>query len=181
MRSRLIGLSASLLALVIVAGSGGADATATTDLSKPPFGFTNGKSSKEELVRAYLDAVYAQDEQALHSLRVTKAEYQQIIVPGTVERGQPPRKISDSVQKYFWGQIDHKSVLYQDILFRRFANQKIENYKIVFTEEPKEYDWYRAWGELRVDYEDNLRTAVPSGWIAEVDGQYKFLGFEWDY
>ncbi len=172
---------ASVVALGLVCATAVAVASTPADTSNPPFGFSGGKDSVEELVKAYLDAIYRRDEAALRTLRVTEDEYQRIIVPGTVDRGAPPRHISETVQKYFWGQLDHKSVLYQEILFRRFADQKIERYEIVFTEEPREYDWYKAWGETRIDYENNLRTAVPSGWIAEVDGKYKFLGYEWDY
>jgi hypothetical protein len=181
MRRKWIGISVGALALGLAVALAGAETTASTDFAKPPFGFTGGKSSKEELVQAYLDAIYRQDEKALHALRVTKDEYQQIIVPGSVDRGKPPRHVSDTVQKYFWEQLDYKSVLYQEMLFKRFADRKIENYEIVFTKDPREYDWFKAWGETRIDYEHNLRTAVPSGWIAEVEGQYKFLGFEWDY
>ncbi len=173
----LIIATAGLL-LAGVSSYGGAEVDA---VAKAPISFSGGAGSKKDLVARYLDAIKRKDAKALHELRVTEGEYKEIIVPGTVDPGKPPRRVSDSVSNYFWRDMDYKSELLQEELFKRYGDRDLPSYEIVFTKEPREYDWYRAWGELRVDYENDLRTAVPSGWIAEVGGRYKFLSFEWDY
>ena len=173
--------SAVCILWAVVASYGGTVADAAKTSPQPLRSFSGGAVSKEDLVARYVEAIKRQDAEALHELRITEREYKDIIVPGTVDRGKEPRRVSESVSNYFWRDMNYKSVLLQDELFKRYGGRDLPKYEIVFTKEPRVYDWYRAWGELRVDYENNLRTAVPSGWIAEVDGKYKFLSFEWDY
>lgn len=168
-----------LLGICATAANGAPVAEAATD--KPPMQLSGGASSIDELVKRYVAAFQARDKEGLHALRVTKEEFWNIITPGTVERGKPPRQVTDMVTEYFWKDSNYKSELYADMLIERYAEFDLPPYEIVFTKGAKEYAWYRAWGELRLDYEDDIKTAVPGGWIAEVDGVYKFLGFEWDY
>ena len=53
---------------------------------------------------------------------------------------------------------------------------------MTFTKPTQEWLWYTAHGELRLVLFDDAgeRYEMKSGWIAEVDGRYKFIGFNWD-
>lgn len=174
-----LGVFAVLLAALVSTAPG---ATVATD---PPFALTGGAPSIDALMDAFLEAVEKRDKEALNALRLTKDEYQGIIVPGRVPAGSPPRKVSPIVDKYFWETMDFKSGHYLDLLVERYGGVKLKRRELRFTktaEEPERYDWYRAWGETRqttVD-PDGAEVLVSTGWIAEVGGTYKFISFQWD-
>lgn len=180
-KSRVVIVFAALLTIGAAGDGPAADAAVVQEASRPPMEFSGGAASIDDLVQQYVAAIKARDKQRLHALRVTKEEFWNIITPGTVEPGKPPRQVTDMVTDYFWKDSNYKSELYADMLIERYADFDLPRYEVVFTKGERRYDWYRAWGELRLDYERDLKTAVPGGWIAEVNGVYKFLGFEWDY
>src|SRR5512144_729635 len=53
-----------------------------------PIGIDGGAPSLDELLSEFLDAVERRDTEAMNRLRLTKDEYQRIIIPGTVPPGQ---------------------------------------------------------------------------------------------
>jgi len=183
------GALAFFLAALAVSGaaisSAGSDAHAAVADTEPPFELAGGAPSIDALMDAFLEAVEKRDKEALNALRLTKDEYQGIIVPGRVPPGSPPRQVSPVVDKYFWETMDFKSGHYLDLLVERHGGKKLERREIRFTktaDEPQRYDWYRAWGETRqatVD-SDGAEVLVSTGWIAEVGGIYKFISFQWD-
>ncbi len=148
----------------------------------PPFGLSGGADNREALIDLFLDAVAKNDKAALDALRLTKDEYQGIIVPGRVAPGAPPRRVSAIVDKYFWEVMDFKSDNFVDVLLERFGGRTYKRRAARYTSPERSYDWYRAWGEVRQTVTDDsgIEYEITSGWIAEVDGKYKFLSFEWD-
>jgi hypothetical protein len=151
--------------------------------SRPPIGFTAGATSIDALVEQFLSAVEQQDKDALHRLRVTQDEYLQIIVPGTAEKGQPPRQITEIPRQFFWSVNDTKSRYAADAILERFGGRHAQSHELRFSRGTTEYLWYVARGQVRLNLhfvEEPLPQELSTGTIAEVDGRYKFLAFQWD-
>jgi hypothetical protein len=174
--------------LVVVAGlaqgSRGAEvaAEAEADGSRPPRGLSNGAGSVDQLLDRFLAALEKRDVEGLHGLRVTREEYLDIVVPGTVAKGQPPRQVSERPKQYFWEMLEFKSREFGKLLAERHGGRHYVDRQVEFSEPRREYAWYTAHGELRMrlQAEDDSVHELRSGWIAEVGGQFKFIGFEWD-
>jgi hypothetical protein len=147
-----------------------------------PMGFTGGAASPDALIADLLAALAKKDRDQMDLLRVSRDEYNLIIVPGTVERGKPPRQITDQTRDFFWSLLDTRSDQFGDLLMGRYGGQTYRIDAVRFSEAPQEYDWYKAIGELRLDAtnEQGESVEIKSGWIAEVDGKYKFISFQWD-
>jgi len=149
---------------------------------KPPFGFTGGADSQDALLDQFLAAITSGDLTKLNGLRVTSDEYGSIIVPGMSPKGQPPRTTFAKVNAVFFGMLDSRSRYATQALIERFKDKKIVRREVTFTKPTQEWLWYTARGELRLVLFDDQgeRYEMKSGWIAEVDGRFKFIGFNWD-
>lgn len=149
---------------------------------KPPFGFTEGAESPDALLDRFVAALTAGDLEALHRLRVTKDEYGSIIVPGMVEKGKPPRTTFEKVNDVFFGMLDARSRYVAQSLVQRFKGKKIVRREVRFTDPPQAWAWYSATGDTVLVLVDDQgeRLEMKTGWIAEVDGRFKFIGFNWD-
>ncbi|MBX3028483.1 hypothetical protein KF840_26615 [bacterium] len=149
---------------------------------RPPFGFTGGAESTEALLDQFLAAITAGDLEALHRLRVTKEEYGAIIVPGMTPKGQPPRTTFEKVNTVFFGMLDSRSRYAAKALVDRFQGKRIVSRQVTFSKPTQEWAWYTARGELRLVVVDDQGESyeLKSGWIADVDGRYKFIAFNWD-
>jgi hypothetical protein len=181
-------VKAALLLLLPLAFWSGAShaaeaaAHASTDASRPPRGLSNAPGSIEALLDRFLAALEKKDGAALDELRVTREEYIEVIVPGTVEKGRPARQVSEAPKKYFWEMLDFKSREYGKLLAERYGGRHYVDRQVAFSDARREYAWYTAHGQLRMRLkaEDGSVYELTSGWIAEVDGKFKFIGFEWD-
>ena len=138
--------------------------------------------SRRALLDQFLAAITAGDLAKLNSLRVTSDEYGSIIVPGMSPKGQPPRTTFAKVNAVFFGMLDSRSRYAAQALIDRFKDKKIVRREVTFTKPTQEWLWYTARGELRLELFDDQgeRYEMKSGWIAEVDGRFKFIGFNWD-
>ena len=136
----------------------------------------------DELVDRFLLALEAKDLEALRALRVSQTQYLDIIVPGTVEKGRPPRQVTEKPKQFFWEMLDFKSGEFAKILSDRFGGRHYRSHAYEFTREAREYDWYKAHGELKIllEGEDQTVYRLQTGWVAEVGGRYKFIGYAWD-
>jgi len=198
-RSRLIGVFTLLLAgasLATIAAERGPstkteaaagpqhiDAAPAAGPAGPPITFTDGALSIDALIAEFLDAVEHKDEAALHRLRVTKQEYQQIIVPGTAEKGQLPRQISEMPREFFWSLTDRKSRYAAENILQNFGGLHFTSHDVRFTKGVNEYLWYTAYGQVRIDLrrpENPDVMHLKTGTIAKVDDRYKFLAFNWN-
>lgn len=149
---------------------------------KPPIGLTGGAESVDALIDQFLAAVKAGDFKALYQLRLTKEEYCNIVVPGEVPKGQPPRQTFEKVNDLFFGMLDTRSQYAAQAIVGVFKDREFVKREVRMTEPKREFAWYTAIGEVRIDLTqaDGRPSELRTGWIAEVDGRYKFIGYNWD-
>jgi len=144
--------------------------------------FADGAPSVDALMDALVQALSRKDMNALDQLRVSKAEYVDLIVPGTVPLGQPPRQVSAEPKEFFWSMLDTRSRYFADNLVAQLGGRTYRSHQLRFSKPPKEFAWYTAHGEVRMDLEgeDDVTYHLLAGWVAEVDGKYKFIGYEYN-
>lgn len=145
---------------------------------RPPIGLEDGYPSIDALVDAFLAAVHDGDVAAMHRMRMTKEEYCAIVVPGEVPRGQPPRTTFREVNDVFFGMMDSRSRYTADAIVAAFAGKTFPSRRVEMTRGTREYAWYTGHGQLRVVFTDaeGREQTLRTGWIAEVDGRFKFIG-----
>lgn len=150
--------------------------------SQPPLALSNASPSKDDLIRRFLAAIAERDTGALDSLRMTQREYCEIIAPGTVAPGQPPRATEARILDFYWRMLDTKSRDQSRQVLEAYGGKKFEVVGIEYVRGDKEYAWYRAIGEprIRVRNEAGKEAVIPAGYVAEVGGQYKFIGLNWE-
>jgi hypothetical protein len=138
-----------------------------------------GKASVEELVSEFLAALAARDRDALHRLRFSETEYREVIYPGAVEVGKPPRKVTQQGSDLAWGLLDTKSAYSEQALLSSHGGRKYRVVEMKFAEGEKDYAGYHAYKQLRliVQSDDGAEVEIRTGSIGEVDGQYKFFSF----
>jgi len=146
--------------------------------------FVGGLASQEELIERFVAALENDDKAALLSLLVSAEQYRDSILPGSVEPGQPDRTWPEKSRQFFTDNFFHKSGLYADNLLSAWGGRKIQMKRVYFTRDPKQYARYHARGELRiaveVDPPVDVEPIIRTGFIAEANGTYKFLGFLYD-
>ncbi|HVO27137.1 MAG TPA: hypothetical protein VMW56_26295 [Candidatus Margulisiibacteriota bacterium] len=142
----------------------------------------NGAPSVDALLDRLLAALAARDEQGLHRLRVTEHEYRDIIIPGTVKPGAAPRHVDETTSLYFWRMLDQKSRDVGYVMLQRFGGKQYVRKELKFTKGVREFGGYKALGEVRMEIadKDGTQETLPSGYIAEVNGRYKFIGFNFN-
>lgn len=142
-----------------------------------------GFPSEDALLDEFVAAVAANDKGAMDRLRVTAAEYRDVIIPGTAPVGKTMQgAISDRKFEFFWSMLDKRSHDYADVILHEFGGRHWRRVRHWYAEEPREFSGYRAFGEVRiavVDDEGNPAT-IRSGAVANVSGRYKFIGFQYD-
>ena len=149
---------------------------------RPALGLSGGAASIDALIEQFLAALKAGDTAALHRLRLTKEEYVGIIVPGEVAVGQPPRQTFEKVNDVFFGMLDSKSRYTADALVQGFQGREFVSHRLRLTEGTRPYAWYTAHGQVRLTLvdADGKESELATGWIAEVDGRFKFIALNRD-
>lgn len=183
MRGSFLRAAIAVLAAALAVGACGAGATAEAPQPArvPARSFAGGAPSVDALLDQFLAALAANDEQALHRLRVDEAEYREIIIPGTVPPGESPRRVSAQPQEFFWRLLDTKSRDFGYLLLQEFGGHAYRRTALAFTEKSRPYAWYTAHGQVRLIVQDaeGRERVLRTGWIAEAGGTFKFIGFEW--
>ena len=138
-----------------------------------------GATSIDTLLDAFQAAIDAKDERALHRLRVNQREYLEIIIPGTVKPGEPPRKVEPTPSMWFWQMLNQKSEDMGRHLIKVYGGHKTKRIAVKFTKGSREFGLYKAHGnvELTLQYETGEQQELRTGSIAEVNGRFKFIGF----
>jgi hypothetical protein len=143
---------------------------------------SGGAASIDALLDQFVQAVAANDAAGLQRLRVTEAEYRQIIIPWTVEEGQPPRNIPEESASLYWRMLDTKSRDMSRFLLEQFGGKPLTRKAPTYTKGVQKYAGYTAYGQVRLPVTDDhgQELLLRTGTIAEVSGQYKFIGLNWN-
>jgi len=186
-RRRRPALVLAFLASVTPCARAHADISVVTASAKTPSAspvaerFTGGAASVDALVARFLAALAAKDKDTIHALRVTEAEYLDIVLPGSRDPGRPPHDYDhhDQPSRYFWSVLDTKSVYTEANLIAAWGGEPLELKSIKYRKGTKEYAGYRAYKQLSlmVKRKDGTDDELRIGSIAEVDGQYKFISY----
>jgi hypothetical protein len=149
---------------------------------KEPPRLVDAWPSIDALVEDFVRALGKDDRLMLSRLRVSENEYRDLIIPGTVEPGEPPRQNSEKVKEFFWQMLDGKSRYYGDELRERFRGRELKVKKLSFSGPTRHYAWYDAHGETRAVLEDENGKSwdLEAGYIVEVAGAFKFMSYEHD-
>ena len=150
---------------------------------KPPFGFTGGAESQEALIDQFLAGLTAGDLMPLNRLRVTKEEYGEHHRPRHGGQGAAAAYDLRQGQRRLLRHARQPQPLRGAGADRPLQGQEDRPPRDDASPKPiQEWLWYTAHGELRLVLFDDAgeRYEMKSGWIAEVDGRYKFIGFNWD-
>jgi len=151
--------------------------------SKPaPPQLQDAAPSADTLIQRFLTALEHKDAAALHRLRVTEDEYLKIFLPGSVEKGEPLRKWPEQTNRYFWSEIDAKSLYTEEYLLGVFGGHTYQIKNLEYEKGTKEYASYTAHRQLRLTLvrDDGEEGVLSTGSIAELNGQFKFLSFKRD-
>src|SRR5688572_4163033 len=108
------GVAALVLGVAALAGQRQAPAWAEIGrASVQPAELTNAFSSPDGLIDAFLRALERDDPDALRRLRITEAEYREIILPGSVREGQPLRRYPKEAADFAWSHLDTRSAYHE--------------------------------------------------------------------
>ena len=133
----------------------------------------------DDLVARFLDALHARDRAALHALRVNRAEYLGVILPGSVPEGAPLRDWPEETNQYYWSVLHTKSTYYEAYLITGFGGHQYTVDAMAYRKGTQSFATYNAYRQLAlmVHDEDGRKLEIRTGSIAEVDGKYKFVSF----
>jgi len=150
--------------------------------TKPAAKLSDGAPSADVLISRFLDALERRDQAALRALRVTEREYLDVILPGSVGKNQPRRAWPEDVSRYFWSEIDTKSIYSEEALMEGWGGQHWSLKNVEYERGTKQYAAYTAHRQLRLTLVDGAGEdhVLATGSIAELDGRFKFLSFKRD-
>lgn len=140
----------------------------------------DAEPSADQLVDRFLGALAGKDPDALHRLRVTEAEYREIVMPGTVPEGQPLKRPSKEFADFAWGLIDTKSRYYEQSLLQEYGGRRLRLKATAYEKGEKRFAGYTAREQLRLTLEDETsgtEVRLATGSIVGVAGRYKFASF----
>ena len=150
---------------------------ATTERAPDGHAFDGGARSAHELVEHFLEAVHAKDRDALRHLRVSEREYREIVVPGSVKPGEPPRQFTPEWVEFLWGSYETKNHYHEQDLLAAYGGKTLTLRKMSFAGGEHDYATYKAHRRLVLGLTDDegKDLTLEMGSIAEAGGQYKFL------
>ena len=165
------------IALATHAPSG--DTPASPPLTRPAhFELQDGAPSIDVLLQRVLDALAANDVQALHRLRVTEQEYRSFVLPGAVEKGQPPQAFDEQSSKFAWDMLNTKCIYAGQAIVTNFGGRRYRITDVQYAKGQHQYAWYTTYNTTVLKLEDDAggTRELTLGSIADVDGQFKFVG-----
>lgn len=138
----------------------------------------DGAPSQRELIDRMLHALKIKDADALRRLRLSESEYREIVIPGHVPPGSPPRRLTDE-GSYAWANLSTRSYAFELVLLREFGGHDLTVKDISFAEGEKQYAGYKAYRQLSltVTEADGTERELRTGSIAEIGGKFKFISF----
>lgn len=165
--------------VVLLAGGGGSAAFGAKRATEAPPAFAGGAPSVDALVHRLLRALAAGDREKLRRLRVSEAEYRDVILPANVEGGAPRRRVPAAKGALFWSLLDTKSRYSELGLLAEHGGQRYRLRGVRFLRGTRRYAGFTAHQRLLLTLEDDAgrTTELRTGSIAELDGVYKFVSF----
>jgi hypothetical protein len=181
-RSRSALLVAALVGFTVSASHGAASLPSPSEPPTEratPAGLTGGAASLEELLDRFITQLRARSREGLEALRVSEDEYRSILVPGSVDPGQPPQVMNEDGLAYFWTEMSQKSAAHRDAILRRFGGRPLARVRYGFEKGVREFAGYRAYEKLVVVLRDEQggEIEIHTGSIVERDGRFKFASF----
>ena len=166
-------------ALAAVAVAAAAVSTPAARSARSEHALLEGATSIDDLVGRFLEALGTKDRQALRALRVTREEYVDVILPGSVAEGQPLRKWPSQVNEYFWSVLHTKSAYSEDNILAAFGGRHYKVKSIRYRKGTQKFEAYTAYKQLEVAVQDDegVEREIRTGSVAEVNGRYKFISF----
>jgi hypothetical protein len=150
------------------------------DRSQPAPRLANAEPSAEQLIDKFLGALARKDPSALRNLRVTEAEYRDVLMAGTVPEGQPLKPPSKELGDFAWGLVDTKSRYYEQSLLAEYGGKPLRRKSVAYGDGEKRFANHSVRRQLRLILEnevDGREVELGTGSIVEVGGRYKFASF----
>jgi hypothetical protein len=177
MRSLALTLALGLLAVTAGGASTGESASSNTPSE---YRLVDAEPSIDSLLEKFRHALETKDKQLLRQLRVNRTEYLDIIMPGSVDEGQPRATYDKTARDYFWGILNGKSIYVEANLLNDFGGKPLRVTSVEYRHGVKRYRDYTAYKQLTLTIDDgsgNVPEHMKIGSIAEVNGQYKFISY----
>lgn len=174
-------VAALVLGVVALAGQRQVPAWAEIGrASVEPVELTNAFSSPDALIDALLRALERDDPGALRRLRITEAEYREIILPGSLREGQPLRRYPKEAADFAWSHLDTRSAYHELALMHGYRGRRFRVKAVEYDKGIGTYANHTAHKQLRLTLEeagDGKEVRLATGSIVEIDGRYKFISF----
>jgi hypothetical protein len=175
-------LRMTCLALALVAlALWGSSVALRTEADLPEIRFANAKPSRDALIAGFVQALSANDREAIEKLRIDQNEYRNFILPGSVKPGRPPQIMPDDKNAYFWQHHNTLSVYSLGGLLKSYGG-KIWSVRKIEYPRVDEFAWYIAHRDpiIHLQSEDGTVTTLQVGTIAEHNGRFKFISYRSD-
>jgi hypothetical protein len=171
---------AVIVGLLAVSASGGSTGESPSSNTPSAYHLAGGESSIDGLLDKFRHALETKDKQLLRQLRVTRQEYLDIIMPGSVDENQPRATYNDTARNYFWGILNGKSIYVEANLLYDFGGKPLKVTSVEYRHGIKRYRDYTAYKQLMLTIDDgsgNPPGQMKIGSIAEINGEYKFISY----
>ena len=168
------------LAILLCGGMLAACVGTTPDTAATRSGLANAAPSAPMLVDRFLGALAVKDPDALHRLRVTEAEYREILMPGNVPEGRPLKPPSKELGDFAWGRLDTKSHYYEQHLLTQYGGRPLRLKSIAYDKGERRLANHTVHRQLRLVLDDEATGAeveLGTGSIVEVAGAFKFASY----
>lgn len=168
----------TLLAVMALATVGVGDRLAVA-VARPTLRLSHGADSMEELIDRFLKALERRDRQALRDIRVSKAEYLRIIMPGNVLPGQPLKRHPSLLRRWAWDNLNTKSSFYESFFLNTLGGKQFTLDRFDYREGTQQFAGYTGHKQLELIVRDSAgeEHEVRTGSVVEMQGKYKFVSF----
>ncbi len=178
-------LAATLIASVVFLGPSWAAPTSAPPAAEPTAAapaLQGWAHSVDELVDRFVSALRAKHADALQSLCVTETEYRDIILPGSVKPGEPPRTLVADWQEFLWGSLAAKNDFAVRDLLGAYGGKRLEVRNAAFAAPARQYAGYTSYARLDVTVVDDERgeQLLELGSVAKVGDRFKFTSYRRD-
>src|SRR5262245_40495733 len=138
-----------------------------------------GASSVDGLIDGFVAALASGNRDRVEALRVTEAEYRAVLIPGSVEPGDPPQVLSEDGLRYFWAEMSQKSAAHREAILARFGKHALTPVRHSFEKGERQFAGYKAYQRLVLVLRDDqgAEHELRTGSIVERDGVFKFASF----